>query len=109
MWNLIHNWRELRRRGVLGINRRNAEFLLPCNHRKFYPLVDNKLKTKQLASAAGVAVPHLLGVVQVQQQVTRGPSPQPRERRGGRARAAPVARQFARRWCYRSRRPSRSY
>jgi len=28
MWNLFHNWRELRRRGVLGINCRNAEFLL---------------------------------------------------------------------------------
>lgn len=74
MWNLIHNWRELRRRGVLGINRRNAEFQLPCNHRKYYPLADNKLKTKQLARAAGVAVPNLLGVVQVQQQVRRLPA-----------------------------------
>ena len=73
MWNLFHNWRELRRRGVLGINRRNAEFLPPYNHRKHYPLVDNKLKTKQLAGAAGVAVPDLLGVVQVQQQVRRLP------------------------------------
>ena len=74
MWNLFHNWRELRRRGVLGINCRNAEFLLPYNHRKHYPLVDNKLKTKQLAKAAGVAVPHLLGVLQVQQQVRRLPA-----------------------------------
>ncbi|MCX6875517.1 MAG: alpha-L-glutamate ligase-like protein [Verrucomicrobia bacterium] len=74
MWNFIHNWRELRQRGVLGINRRNAEYLLPLNHRQDYPLVDNKLKTKQLASAAGVAVPKLLGVVQVQQQVRRLPS-----------------------------------
>lgn len=73
MWHLIHNWRKLRRCGVLGINCRNAEFLLLCNHRKDYPLVDNKLKTKQLASVAGVAVPTLLGVVQAQQQVRRLP------------------------------------
>ena len=73
MWNFIHNWRELRQRGVLGINRRNAEYLLPLNQREHYPLVDNKLKTKQLAIGAGVAVPKLLGVVQVQQQVRRLP------------------------------------
>jgi alpha-L-glutamate ligase-like protein len=74
MWNLIHNWQEMHRRGVLGINRRNAEYLLAYNHRRHYPLVDNKLKTKQLAIAAGVAVPTLLGVVKVQQQVSRLPA-----------------------------------
>lgn len=49
--------------GVLGINKRNAEFTLKYNLRKFYPNVDNKLITKRLAKEAGVAVPELYGVV----------------------------------------------
>lgn len=53
----------LRREGVLGINQRNADFIMRYNPRHLYPLVDNKLATKQLAIEAGIAVPALLGVV----------------------------------------------
>lgn len=56
-------WRTLRRRGVLGINSRNGRFVLPLNPRKFYPRVDDKLLTKQLAQSSGIPVPKLLGVV----------------------------------------------
>mgnify|MGYP000278568350 CR=1 FL=1 len=56
-------WRALRARGVLGMNDRNGRFVLPLNPRKFYPRVDDKLLTKQLAEARGIAVPALLGVV----------------------------------------------
>ena len=59
----------LGRAGVLGINRRNAEYMLPHNPRSAYPLVDDKTLTKQLAMKAGVAVPELYGVVEIQQQV----------------------------------------
>lgn len=54
---------QLRRQGVLGINQRNADYILRYNQRQLYPLVDNKLKTKQLAIANGIAVPELYGVV----------------------------------------------
>ena len=54
---------------MLGINRRNAEYMLPHNPRACYPLVDDKTLTKQLAARAGVAVPELYGVIEIQQQV----------------------------------------
>lgn len=59
----------LNRNGVLGINRRNSEYMLPHNPRASYPLVDDKLLTKQLAAKAGVAVPELYGMIEIQQQV----------------------------------------
>jgi alpha-L-glutamate ligase-like protein len=56
--------RKLRALGVVGLNRRNGDFIAPCNPRRFYPRVDNKLITKQLAIEAGIAVPQLFGVVE---------------------------------------------
>jgi alpha-L-glutamate ligase-like protein len=50
----------LRRHGVLGINRRNAEYTLRWNPRHLYPMVDDKLRTKQLCQEAGIPVPALL-------------------------------------------------
>jgi len=55
--------RALHRNGVLGMNQRNAEFVLPNNPRSNYPRVDDKLLTKQLAQSAGIPVPEMLGVV----------------------------------------------
>jgi alpha-L-glutamate ligase-like protein len=65
----LGNGSRLRRAGVLGINRRNAEYLLPNNPRSSYPLVDDKTLTKQLAIKAGVAVPDLYGIIEIDQQV----------------------------------------
>lgn len=45
--------------GVLGMNARNGNYILPCNPRRLYPLVDNKLLTKELAQRAGLSVPEL--------------------------------------------------
>lgn len=59
---MLSRWKRLRERGVLGINRRNGEFVLPMNPRKHYPRVDDKLLTKRLAQAEGIPVPGLLGV-----------------------------------------------
>ncbi len=55
--------------GLLGLNRRNAEYTLRYNPRRLYPLVDDKLRTKQLAQRAGIAVPELYGVVDAEHQV----------------------------------------
>ncbi|HUO82506.1 MAG TPA: alpha-L-glutamate ligase-like protein [Gammaproteobacteria bacterium] len=63
----------LRRQGVLGINQRNADYVLRYNARRLYPLVDDKLKTKQLAIEAGIAVPELYGVISTQHQIRNLP------------------------------------
>lgn len=65
--------RRLREAGVLGINRRNAEYTLVYNRRRDYPLVDDKVLTKELAMKAGAAVPDLYGLIEIQQQVARLP------------------------------------
>jgi alpha-L-glutamate ligase-like protein len=59
----------LKEKGVLAINRRNAEYTLCYNPRRLYPLVDDKLRTKQLAQEHGIAAPELYGVVEVAGQV----------------------------------------
>ena len=68
MWRI---WSQLKAQGVLGINARNADFLLPANQRRLYPLVDDKLQTKQLAIRAGIAVPELYHVIQSYGQMDR--------------------------------------
>jgi len=54
----------LKRLGILGINQRNADFMLLVNPRKYYPLVDDKLLSKQLAIQKGINVPELYGMIQ---------------------------------------------
>jgi len=60
---------QLKRAGVLGLNGRNAEYILLHNPRRLYPLVDDKLLTKELAVNAGIAVPQLYGVVRIEHQI----------------------------------------
>ena len=61
--------RILRAGGVLGLNERNGEIIQRFNARKLYPLVDDKLRTKQLALAADIAVPELYGAIKNQHDV----------------------------------------
>ncbi len=61
--------RRLRENGLLGINARNANYLLPNNPRRLYPLVDDKLRTKRLAEGVGIKVPPLYGVIEFPSQV----------------------------------------
>ena len=65
--------RKLVERGVLGINRRNADYVSVWNHRRLFPLVDDKLETKRLALEAGMAVPELYGVIAEQHEVEELP------------------------------------
>lgn len=62
-------WDRLRQLGIMGLNERNADFILPFNARHNYPLVDNKLLTKELAEQAGIPVPKLYGVVEIIHQI----------------------------------------
>jgi alpha-L-glutamate ligase-like protein len=57
----IHRLREI---GVLGMNRRNAEYIMRSNPRSFFPLVDDKLKTKRLAEAHQIPTPPLYHVIE---------------------------------------------
>ena len=59
----------LKRNGVLGINARNANYILQYNKRRYYPLVDDKALTKEIAIKRNVAVPDLYGMIEIQQQV----------------------------------------
>lgn len=61
--------RQLRQAGVLGLNERNCEFIMRLNPRRLYPRVDDKVLTKDLALAAGMAVPELYGVIANQGEV----------------------------------------
>jgi alpha-L-glutamate ligase-like protein len=65
--------RQLDEIGVLGINRRNAEYTLKYNSRDRYPLVDDKLRTKKLALKTEIAVPELYGVIETEYQVRHFP------------------------------------
>lgn len=62
---------KLRETGLLGLNERNADFIMRLNPRRFYPRVDDKALTKDLALAAGMAVPDLYGVITNQGQVSK--------------------------------------
>jgi alpha-L-glutamate ligase-like protein len=61
----------LKRAGILGINRRNVDFTLRWNPRRFYPRVDDKLESKRLCEAAGIPVPRLLAVARHHFEVRR--------------------------------------
>lgn len=61
--------KKLHKAGVLGLNERNANYIMRLNPRRLYPRVDDKTLTKELAVAAGMAVPELYGVIVHQGEV----------------------------------------
>lgn len=65
---MLNLYRKLSANGVLGINKRNADYTLIYNKRELYPQVDDKLLTKKLAIEVGISVPELYGVVKTPQQ-----------------------------------------
>jgi len=68
MWGIS---RQLRAMGIVGINQRNCELVLPNNPRRLYPLVDDKLRTKQLAISVGIQVPELYATVETEHDIRR--------------------------------------
>ncbi len=63
MINLFKRYRELKENGVLGINARNYDYILKLNDRKYYPLVDDKLKTKTVALNNSINTTRVIGVI----------------------------------------------
>ncbi len=59
----------LKQMGILGINQRNALYTLIHNQRRLYPLVDDKILTKRLAQKAGIAIPELYAIIEIERQV----------------------------------------
>ena len=66
---LFSRFQKLNAKGVIGLNERNGDIILPFNPRHLYPLVDDKLKTKRLAESAGLGVPKLISVIEFSAQV----------------------------------------
>mgnify|MGYP003571283999 FL=1 len=59
----------LRAAGVLGMNARNYDIIAQNNQRRLYPLVDDKVQTKELANKIGINTPRLIGVIEMQNKV----------------------------------------
>jgi alpha-L-glutamate ligase-like protein len=55
--------RRLAERGILGMNRRNAECILDHNPRQLYPVVDDKLRLHSLCAAIRVPTPAVYAVI----------------------------------------------
>jgi len=60
MFEILNRLKEI---GVLGMNRRNAEYIMKYNPRSLFPLVDNKVLTKQLAQKHGIPTPQIYHVI----------------------------------------------
>jgi len=52
------------------MNRRNVDYIGRYNDRSMFPLVDNKLKTKQIAAEFDIKTPALLQVLEFQHQIS---------------------------------------
>ncbi len=50
--------------GLLGMNRRNAEYIMRFNPRSLFPLVDDKFTTKRLAETHQIPTPSLYHVIE---------------------------------------------
>ena len=61
--------KSLKQQGLMGINKRNAAYILNYNPRHLFPIVDDKLQTKQLAKQAGIPIPQLYGAIETLAQM----------------------------------------
>jgi alpha-L-glutamate ligase-like protein len=61
---ILDGFQRLREAGVLGMNFRNAGYIMANNARSHFPLVDDKVQTKRLAEKFGIPIPELYAVVE---------------------------------------------
>lgn len=66
MMGLLSRYKKLSARGVLGLNARNGDYIMRCNKRSLYPLVDDKILCKERLLEAGIHVPKLLATIATQ-------------------------------------------
>ena len=71
MFGLIKTWKALSAKGIMGINRRNADYVLQYNKRSLYPVVDDKIITKERAIAAGIHVPQMYGIISTEKEIEK--------------------------------------
>ncbi len=69
MFNWFNIIKKLQSNGVLGMNDRNYSIIAKNNNRRLYKLVDDKVKTKQLANSINISTPKMIGVIEHQYQV----------------------------------------
>jgi len=67
---MLSRIRKLKAAGLLGLNQRNGDFILQYNHRRFYPLVDDKLLCKERMLRENLPVPALVGVIELMHQTS---------------------------------------
>src|SRR5256885_9499842 len=68
---LVHSVRRLKELGILGMNRRNAAYILDHNPRRLFPLVDDKLRMRDLCLRIGVPTPAVYAAVGCYAQLRR--------------------------------------
>ncbi|MBB3103992.1 alpha-L-glutamate ligase-like protein [Azomonas macrocytogenes] len=71
MFGLIKTWKALKAKGIMGINQRNADYVLKYNKRSLYPIVDDKIITKLRAIEAGIQVPQMYGIIETEKDIDR--------------------------------------
>src|SRR5690349_16326010 len=73
MFWLFRAARQLKELGILGINRRNAACIQDHNPRALFPVVDDKLRMRDLCERIGVPSPKIYAVVTYNAQLRRLP------------------------------------
>lgn len=68
---LVRARRRLAELGILGMNRRNAAYILDCNPRALFPIVDDKVRMRDLCHQIGVPTPAIYGVVRCNAHLRR--------------------------------------
>lgn len=69
MLNWLKTVKALKEKGVLGMNDRNYSIIAKHNDRSLYTLVDDKVKTKQLANNINISTPKMIGIIEHQYEV----------------------------------------
>lgn len=64
-----HTWKTLKAKGIMGINHRNADYVLKYNKRSLYPVVDDKIITKEKAIDVGINVPQMYGIISTEKAI----------------------------------------
>ena len=57
--------------GILGMNHRNAEYIMRCNPRSAFPLVDDKILTKELAARHDLPTPPIYHIIENHRGISR--------------------------------------
>src|SRR5712691_5554269 len=73
MFWLFRAARRLRELGILGMNRRNAACILDHNPRSLFPVVDDKLRMRDLCERIGVPTPAVYTTIAYHSMLRRLP------------------------------------